>query len=88
MTAAQRLTVVSEAVAEVDVIGSTEAACILGATVVTVCRWVDTGYLPTLRRSTGKGRGGHRFDRGTVEALAERRSAAKRALDWRAGRTL
>ena len=86
MTAAQHLPIVPDVPAEPDVIGSGEAARILGTTIVTVCRWVDTGYLPALRRSKGKGQGGHRFDRATVAALAERRAAAKAVLDWQAGR--
>lgn len=88
MTAAQHLAIVPDVPAEPDVIGSTEAARILGTTIVTVCRWVDTGYLATRRRSRGKGQGGHRFDLDTVEALAERRAAAKRTLDWRGGGTI
>lgn len=66
-----------------DVITSSEAANILGVTQVTVNRFVSTGYLPTIRRSTGTGRGGHRFNRGTVVALAEARAEARRVLDYR-----
>ncbi|QDF17439.1 MerR-like helix-turn-helix DNA binding domain protein [Gordonia phage Coeur] len=66
-----------------DVITSSEAANILGVTKVTVNRFVSTGYLPTIRRSTGTGRGGHRFNRGTVVALAEARAEARRVLDYR-----
>ena len=88
MTAAQHLAIVPDVPAEPDVIGSGEAARILGTTIVSVCRWVSTGYLPVLCRSTGTGQGGHRFDRDVVEVLAQQRASAKRTLDWRAGRTL
>lgn len=61
-----------------------EACDILGCSVASITRWVATGYLPAVQ----VGRTGvqpHIFDRAVVEALAERRAAAKRALDWQHG---
>lgn len=65
-----------------DLVGSTAAARILGTTVASVCRYVTTGYLPTVHRVDGPGFGGHVFDRATVEALAEARAQARAILDW------
>ncbi len=70
-----------------DAIGSHAAARILGSTIGSICRYVRSGYLPTVRRSTGSGSDPHLFDRQTVEDLAEARALAARLLDvddWQA----
>ncbi|WNO26683.1 MerR-like helix-turn-helix DNA binding domain protein [Gordonia phage Rahul] len=66
-----------------DEIGSAEAARILKTTIASVCRYTQTGYLPTVRRSGGSGHGGHVYDRAVVERLAAARAEARRVLDYR-----
>lgn len=64
-------------------IGSHEAARILGVSLGSVCRWVQTGYLPTLVYFPDTG--GPVYDRAVVADLAARRAEAKRVLDWQRG---
>lgn len=66
-------------------IGSHEAARILGVSLGSVCRWVQTGYLPTLVYVPGTGGPANVYDRAVVADLAARRAEAKRVLDWQHG---
>lgn len=66
-------------------IGSHEAARILGVSLGSVCRWVQTGYLPTLVYVPGTGGPANVYDRAVVADLAARRAEAKRVLDWQRG---
>lgn len=66
-------------------IGSHEAARILGVSLGSVCRWVQTGYLPTLVYVPGQGGPANVYDRAVVADLAARRAEAKRVLDWQHG---
>lgn len=66
-------------------IGSHEAARILGVSLGSVCRWTQTGYLPTLVYVPGSGGPANVYDRATVVALARQRAEAKRVLDWQHG---
>lgn len=65
-------------------IGSPAAGDVLGVSVATISRWVDTGYLPAVRRGS-RGRDTHLFDPAVVADLARRRAEAKRVLDWQHG---
>lgn len=65
-------------------IGTPEACEILGVSVASIARWISTGYLPAVVVGT-RGVEPHVFDRRTVQALADRRAAAKRTLDWKSG---
>ena len=72
-------------IAASDQIGSHEAARILGVSLGSVCRWVQTGYLPTLVYVPGTGGPANVYDRAVVADLAARRAEAKRVLDWQHG---
>lgn len=68
-------------VSSADVIRTAEACEILGVSEASIARWVESGYLPVLRRGT-RGVEPHLFDRSEVAALADRRADAKAALNW------
>lgn len=63
------------------IVSTDEAARILGVTTASVCRYTQSGYLPTVHRSAGTGHGGNRYERAVVEDLARRRAEARRVLN-------
>lgn len=85
MTVVQSSMLATSQVAASDQIGSQEAARILGVSLGSVCRWVQTGYLPTLVYVPGTGGPANVYDRAVVADLAARRAEAKRVLDWQRG---
>lgn len=65
-----------------DLITSTEAAQILNTSAASICRYAQTGYLPTVWAPSGSGNGPTWFDRSVVEYLAVQRRQAQAWLNW------
>lgn len=64
----------SEVMPSPPLIGTAEAAHLLGVSRSTITRWADTGYLPNAARLDGR-TGAYMFERADVERLAQERAA-------------